>query len=88
MMIITCDACRRHIAEHDAGAARNLLLGGERADWCGECVQIVRTELPRIVAQARAARLAAAPVRMTVQERARSLWPAAPTDAKATMRKA
>ena len=42
MMIFTCDGCRRRIADDDPQAARRLPLGGERVDWCGDCVTIVR----------------------------------------------
>ena len=60
MKIITCDGCRRRIADDDLQAARRLPLGGEQVDWCGDCVTIVRAELPRVVSAARAARSRAA----------------------------
>lgn len=72
MMIITCDGCRQRIDEADADAAVRLLLGGERVDWCGGCVAVIRAELPRLAAQAREAqRLAAAE---PVRSRALRLW--------------
>jgi hypothetical protein len=72
MLILTCDACKHHIADDDAQAARRLPLGGELVDWCGACVGIVRAELPRVAAQAREARRAV--LAQPVHERARNLW--------------
>jgi hypothetical protein len=72
MLILTCDACKHHIADDDAQAARRLPLGGELVDWCGACVGIVRAELPRVAAQVRGARRAGRT--RPVHERARNLW--------------
>lgn len=80
MIVITCDGCRRRIAEDDRGAVRGVpmfdgITGaalGEQ-DWCGGCVAIIRAELPRLAEQAREARRDAAA--LPVQQRARQLWP-------------
>lgn len=72
MQTITCDACRRRIAEDEPGAATGVLIDGVRHDWCGDCMRIIRRDAARIAAQARDARLAAAAE--PVQHRARNLW--------------
>lgn len=73
MVITTCNGCGQRIAEDDRYAARRVQLGpDELVDWCGPCVAVVRAELPRLVAQAREARRAAAAE--PVQRRALSIW--------------
>lgn len=67
MIIVTCDGCARRIADDDPGALRSLPM-----DWCGECVTIIKTELPRLAAQAREARRAAAAE--PVRQRAMRVW--------------
>lgn len=56
MMILTCDGCRRRIAEDDPDAVRRMPLGatgdGGLIDWCGSCLAIIRAELPRLAAEA------------------------------------
>lgn len=75
MTIVICDGCGRRIAIDDTRAARGLTLPDDcaKVDWCGDCVAIVRTELPRLAGQAREARRAAA--NLPVRERALRLWP-------------
>lgn len=73
MLTLSCDGCRRRIADDDRAAARRLQLGGELVDWCGCCVAIIRAELPRLAAQAREAQRAATDVE-PVRSRALRLW--------------
>lgn len=75
----TCDGCGRRIADDDRHALRDLPMYDIPTsaptgphDYCGECVTIVRTELPKLAAQAREARRAAA--REPVRSRALTLW--------------
>jgi hypothetical protein len=86
MMHLTCDGCGQRIGEHDAGAARRVPIpaptrdpqrAGEFSDWCGKCVQIIRSEVPRLAREAREARRTAAglPAPLTVAQRARNIWP-------------
>lgn len=73
MITRTCNGCSRLIADSDQHAARGVDIGDPKpVDWCGECVDIIRIELPRLAAQAREARRAAA--REPVRSRALTLW--------------
>jgi hypothetical protein len=74
MITRTCDGCSRVIALDDPHAARNVPIGMEAAtaDWCGSCIMIIRAELPRLAAQARAAERAAAAE--PVRSRALNIW--------------
>lgn len=68
MITRTCDGCGRVVLDDDTHAVRNVACGGENGrplDWCGECVAIIRAELPKLAARAREARrdAAALPVR-------------------------
>lgn len=82
---LTCDGCGGRIADADAGAARRVPLptrdpkrSDGLSDWCGCCVGIIYTEVPRLAREAREARRAAAAPLLqphSVQHRARNLWP-------------
>lgn len=74
MITRTCDGCQCVIALDDRHAARDVPIGLEaaRADWCGSCIMIIRAELPRWAAQARAAERAAAAE--PVRSRALNIW--------------
>lgn len=81
-MILTCDGCRRRIADDDRGALRRLPVPGdsgtvERVDWCSFCVAIIRAELPRLAAQAREAQRATTDVE-PVRSRALNIWSGTP----------
>lgn len=70
----TCNGCRQIIAHDDRLAMRDLPMPGVGAtvDWCGVCVTIIRSELPRLAAEARNARRAAAAE--PVRSRAMRIW--------------
>lgn len=76
MQTTTCDGCGRRIADDDPAAVRRVpgmgRIPGAPADWCGDCAQLIRTELPKWAAQARDARRAAAAE--PVRTRALRLW--------------
>lgn len=74
--MIVCDGCRKRVPElsYSPGAIFNVTLGGERHDWCQECAEIVRVELPKVVARARANREALGAHSESTRQRARNLW--------------
>lgn len=86
--ITICNGCNSRIADADPLAARRVPLPDTNdaagttpvplVDWCGDCVAIIRAELPNLAAEARRARHAAAtrsPGSGTpVRSRALRLW--------------
>lgn len=78
MLTRTCNGCAQRIADDDTHALRDLPMStparpAELIDWCGDCVAIIRAELPGLAVRAREARRAAASA--PVRERALRLWP-------------
>lgn len=77
MIIRLCDGCRRRIGEDDEAVRGVPGIDDTLYDWCASCFAIIKAELPRLAAEAARALYETRPPAqgMSVQQRARALWP-------------